>query len=279
MKISLSLTLLSCTALTLTAFAQQPNSNASAQATASTNSTPAQRETATGQDPLPVVHKPANFWDGDDPGLAWLVLHPFASKKYVRRNTQVIQDRINELDQLTSANSKMVRDVDSRATQGIQLASTQTKLADDHTVDASNKAQSAYQAATTLNTHLSTSESKIGNIDQYKSANQTEIRFRPGQTVLSKQAKTALDDMAAQLKGQRGYIIEVQGFSSGRGQSAIGNSRKIADSVVRYLMLSHDIPSYRIYVIGMGNVPVDKHAPSTRVEVSLLKNDLEQAAK
>jgi len=97
--------------------------------------------------------------------------------------------------------------------------------------------------------------------------------------VLSKQAKDALDEIASQLKNQHGYVIEVQGFSSGQGQAAIANSRKMADSVVRYLVLNHEIPAYRIYVIGMGNAPVAKRTSGTRVEVSLLKNDLEQTAK
>ena len=84
--------------------------------------------------------------------------------------------------------------------------------------------------------------------------------------------------------GQRGYIIEVQGFSSGKGQTAIANSQKMAESVVRYLVLNHEIPVYRIYLVGMGNAPVpstDENAKTKRlsggcVEVSLLKNDLEQ---
>jgi len=58
------------------------------------------------------------------------------------------------------------------------------------------------------------------------------------------------------LKGQRGYIIEVQGFSSGHGQTAISNSQKMAESVVRYLVLNHEIPVYRIYLVGMGNAPI-----------------------
>ncbi len=126
---------------------------------------------------------------------------------------------------------------------------------------------------------MATDETVVGNIDQYKSGAQTEIRFRPGQTVLSKQAKDALDELAAQVKGQHGYIIEVQGFSSGRGQAAIANSRKMADSVERYLVLNHDVPAYRIYVIGMGNAHEEKRAVGTRIEVSLLKNEFEQAAK
>ena len=53
----------------------------------------------------------------------------------------------------------------------------------------------------------------------------------------------------------------------------------MADSVVRYLVLNHEIPAYRIYVIGMGNAPGAKRTSGTRVEISLLKNDLEQTAK
>jgi outer membrane protein OmpA-like peptidoglycan-associated protein len=201
-------------------------------------------------------------------------MHPFATKEYVRRHVQPIRDRVNELDEITAANTKMIRDVDARAQQGIQLASAKASLANEHATDAANKAQMAQQTATSLNTRLAADETKVGNLDQYKSGAQTEIRFRPGQTVLSKEAKDALDQMAAQLKNQRGYIIEVQGFSSGQGQAAITNSRKMADSVVRYLVLNYEIPAYRIYVIGMGNAAVTAGAKGTRVEVSLLKSDV-----
>jgi outer membrane protein OmpA-like peptidoglycan-associated protein len=215
----------------------------------------------------------------------WGKINPFARKKYVQRQTAPIRDRVNELDDLTSANSKMIKDTDSRAQQGIQLASTKANEADQHAIDAGNKAQMAQQTATQANTRLSTVEQVVGNIDQYKAATQTEIRFRPGQSALSQNAKSALDDIATPLKNQRGYIIEVQGFSSGHGQAAIATSQKMADSVVRYLVLNHDIPVYRIYVVGMGNAPVPtadeqgkKHTSGGRVEISLLKNDLEQLA-
>jgi hypothetical protein len=76
----------------------------------------------------------------------------------------------------------------------------------------------------------------------------------------------------------------VQGFSSGKGQTAITNSQKMAESVVRYLVLNHEIPVYRIYLVGMGNAPTPssddtakgKRVSGGRVEISLLKNDLEQ---
>ena len=204
----------------------------------------------------------------------------------MQRQTQPIRDRLNELDELTAANGKMIKDVDSRAQEGIKLASTKASEADQHAIDAGNKAQMAQQTATQANTRLTTVEQVVTNIDQYKPSTQTEIRFRPGQSVLSQNAKDALDQMATPLKSQRGYIIEVQGFSSGHGTVAIQTSQKMADSVVRYLVLNHDIPVYRIYVVGMGNAPVPgadqtqgkKHTSGGRVEISLLKNDLEQLA-
>ena len=279
MKTRIFMTLLLSAVLALPAFAQQTDSNSSAQQAASADQTAptSQPVTATGREPLR-ARTPHDFWDGDEPGLAWLVLHPFASKDYVQRDLQPIRDRLTELDELTAANSKMIKDFDSRAQDAIRLASTKTNEADQHALEAANKAQMANQTTTAVDTRLSAVETVVGNIDQYKSAPQTEIRFRPGQTVLSKQAKDALDDIATQLKNQHGYIIEVQGFSSGQGQAAIANSRKMADSVVRYLVLNQQIPAYRIYVIGMGNAPGAKRTSGTRVEISLLKNDLGQTA-
>jgi len=264
--------------LALPALAQQQStSDQSAQQPASqTSTTGTAADAATGKAPLQY----------DSHQGFWGKVNPFARKKYVQKQTQPIRDRINELDELTAANSKMIKDVDGRAQQGIQMASAKANEADQHAVDAQSKANTAQQTATQANTRLTTVEGVVSNIDQYKPTNQTEIRFRPGQTMLSKNAKSALDDLATPLKGQRGYIIEVQGFSSGKGQSAIATSRKMADAVVRYLVENHDVPVYRIYVLGMGNAPMPttgseekpKRTSGGRVEVSLMKNDLEQLA-
>jgi outer membrane protein OmpA-like peptidoglycan-associated protein len=246
--------------------------------TADTSAPPAATDNATGKAPL-TYESHEGFWGK---------VNPFARKKYVQRQTQPIRDRVNELDELTAANSKMIKDTDSRAQAGIQMASNKANEADQHAVDAGNKATAAQQTATQANNRLTTVEGVVSNIDQYKATNQTEIRFRPGQSVLSTDAKTAIDQLAEPLKGQRGYIVEVQGFSSGKGQAAIATSRKMADSVVRYLVENHEIPVYRIYVLGMGNAPLPtatdeagakpKRMSGGRVEISLMKNDLEQLA-
>ncbi|HEY6337613.1 MAG TPA: OmpA family protein [Candidatus Sulfotelmatobacter sp.] len=255
-------------ALSLPALAQTTSTNSQPAATPATST-----DTATGKAPLAPPSR-EGFWGR---------VNPFARKKYVQRQTEPIRDRVNELDDLTAANSKNIRDTDTRAQAGIKLASDKADAADQHAVDAGNKATAAQQTAQQATTRIQTVETVVNNIDQYKASNQTEILFRPGQTMLSKPAKDAIDEMATTVKGQRGYIIEVQGFSAGRGQVAIEHSQKMAESVARYLVLNHEIPVYRIYLVGMGNAPVpadettkSKHISGGRVEISLLKNDLEQ---
>jgi hypothetical protein len=60
----------------------------------------------------------------------------------------------------------------------------------------------------------------------------------------------------------------------------------MADSVARYLVLDHQIPVYRIYVLSMGNAPASgangtmaKPTSGGRVEVSVMKNDLAASAQ
>ena len=99
---------------------------------------------------------------------------------------------------------------------------------------------------------------------------------------MSKKDKEALDDMTANLKDQKGYIIQVQGFSTGAGSAGIQSSQAMANSVVRYLVEKNEIPVYRVFVLGMGNAKVQTEEGTprrgNRVEISLMKNDVDQLA-
>jgi hypothetical protein len=52
----------------------------------------------------------------------------------------------------------------------------------------------------------------------------------------------------------------------------------MADAVVRYLVVEHNIPVYRIYRVALGNAPVssdtDKAAHGSLVHVTLMHNSL-----
>ncbi len=235
---------------------------------------PATTEAATGKEPLK-YERHEGFWGK---------VNPFARKKYVNRQLDPIRGRVNELDELTAKNSRMIAEVDARATEGIRTAMNKANEADAHAVDAGNRADQAQQTAQSANTRVTSVESTVSKLDQYQAVTQAEIRFRPGQTVLSKNAKDALDQIAASLKGQKGYILEIQGFSPGTGGTAIENSREMAQMVVRYLVLNHDVPVYRIYTVGMGNAPLSteggkmQRARGGRVEISVMKNSLGTAS-
>ena len=252
----------------------QSDQNAQAPSTQA-QSTSDQTANASGKQPL-AYEKHEGFWGK---------INPFARKKYVQRQLEPIRGRVNELDQLTAENSKNIKDVDSRAQQGITMAMSKATEADQHAVDAGNRAQTAQQTAQQATTRLQGVEQVVGQIDQYQSATEAEIRFRPGQNVLSKKAKDALDEIADGVKGKNGYIIEVQGFAPGRGQASIENSQRMAQSVVRYLVLNHDIPVYRVHVLGMGNARLasadgskPRRTTTGRVEVAVLKNGIDQLA-
>jgi outer membrane protein OmpA-like peptidoglycan-associated protein len=210
----------------------------------------------------------------------WGKINPLARKKYVQRQVEPMRNRVNELDELTAANSRAIKDVDSRAQQGIRMASARANEADQHAIEASNQAQMAGQTAQQATTRLQSVQQAVSNIDQYQPVTETEIRLRPGQAALSPKAKEALNQMADSVKGQNAYLFEVQAFSSGKGAEAIETSQHVAESVVRYLVLTHDIPVYRIYLLNMGNTPMSAAGESgkttriigSRVQVSLLKN-------
>jgi outer membrane protein OmpA-like peptidoglycan-associated protein len=257
-------------AFTIPAVAQQTQQSTTPDQQQAAQQATQTADTATGKDPL-TYQKKEGFWGH---------LNPFARKKYVNRQLDPIRGRVNELDELTAKNAKMIADVDARATEGIRNAMSKANEADTHALDAGNRANQAQQTAQQAHTRIATVEETVSKIDQYQPVTQAEIRFRPGQNALSKNAKDALDQMATTLKGQKGYIVEVQGFSPGNGSAAIENSREMAQMVVRYLVLTHEVPVYRIYTVGMGNAPIQAEdgkmhrQKGGRVEISLLKNGL-----
>jgi outer membrane protein OmpA-like peptidoglycan-associated protein len=249
----------------------QPQSQTTQAATAQSSD---QQPVASGKEPLK-YERHEGFWGR---------VNPFARKKYVNRQLDPVRGRVNELDELTAKNSKMISDVDARATEGIRNAMSKANDADSHAVDAGNRADQAQHTADSANTRVAGVEQTVNTLDQYQAVTQTEIRFRPGQAVLSQNAKDALDQIASTLKSQKGYILEVEGFSPGSGSSAIVSSREMAQMVVRYLVLNHDLPVYRIYTVGMGNAPVQAEdgklhrSRGGRVEVNIMKNSLSTLA-
>jgi outer membrane protein OmpA-like peptidoglycan-associated protein len=208
----------------------------------------------------------------------WGKMNPLARKKWVNRQVGPVKDRLNELDQLTAKNANDIKDVDSRAQAGIHQAQTTADQANQQALQASTQAGQAQQMAQQATTQTTQLNTTVNNLDQYQQITDTELHFRSSQIALNAKAKEALDQVATQLQGQKGYIVEVQGYSHARGQAGIQKSQDMADAVVRYLVVDHHVPVYRIYRLAMGNAPREETTESgnsgTVVHVTLMHNSL-----
>src|SRR3954469_10355780 len=94
----------------------------------------------------------------------WGHLNPFARKKYVRKQLAPVVGRVNELDELTASNSKLIKDVDARAQEGIRMATAKATEADSHALDATNRANQANETATQATARLGSVEKVVSNI-------------------------------------------------------------------------------------------------------------------
>src|SRR5580704_11295769 len=204
----------------------------------------------------------------------WGHLNPLARKKWVNRQTSPIKDQVNELDQLQAKNANDIKDVDTRSQAGIKNSLNAANTADQHAQDAANRANTANQLASNASTRTDALGNTVGNLDQYQTVSSTSVKFAPGRTALGPTGKSDLDALATTLSGEKGYIIEVQGYS----KSGVQTSQAMADSVVRYLVTEHQVPVYRIYRTGLGKntaQPTDgEQAVVNGVRVTLLHNSL-----
>jgi outer membrane protein OmpA-like peptidoglycan-associated protein len=204
----------------------------------------------------------------------WGHVNPFARKKWVNRQVSPIKDQVNELDQLQAKNANDIRDVDSRSQAGIRNAMNTANTADQHAQDAANRANAAQTLAGNASSRTDALGNTVGNLDQYQAVSATAVPFVSGRTTLGPKAKTDLDSLATTLAGEKGYIIEVQGYS----RAGVQTSQAMADSVVRYLVTEHQVPVYRIYRTGLGRNTAkstgDETAIVNGVQVTLLHNSL-----
>lgn len=125
-------------------------------------------------------------------------------------------------------------------------------------------------------------DSLVTSLDEYEPKRAATVNFKVGSAKLLPDAKSALDEIAEQAKGERAYVIEVTGYASADGGEQANRrlSRQRAEAVVQYLAENHLIPLRRIVTpFGYGeaqpiadNTTRDGRQENRRVEVKLLVN-------
>src|SRR5262249_55039555 len=89
------------------------------------------------------------------------------TKNYVRKQTQPIVEKSNELDARTAKNNSAIHDVDSRAQQGIAGVNTKAGEADQKALDARGRADQAQTLATQANSRADVLANTVANLDNY----------------------------------------------------------------------------------------------------------------
>jgi len=203
------------------------------------------------------------------------------TKNYVRQQTTPLINKTNELDDLTAKNSRDIKDMDQRAQAGIQAAQASAEKADQKALAAGASADKAQMAANGASQRVDTLTNTVINLDNYRSVADTSVHFGFDKDTLTKEAKEAIDQLAASVSSTKGYIITVEGGTDSVGSEDYnyGLSQRRADAVIQYLASEKSIPAYKIYLIGLGkDKPVESNKTSTgraknrRVDIHLMTN-------
>jgi outer membrane protein OmpA-like peptidoglycan-associated protein len=144
---------------------------------------------------------------------------------------------------------------------------------------AQDTADMAVAGVTATNQRIDT---LVSSLDDYVPKQAITVNFKAGSFKLLPEAMTALDEIAAQAKTEKAYVIEITGFASSEGKAEFNKklSQNRADAVVRYLADNHMIPLRRIITPhGYGTLnPVAENTTregreqNRRVEVKILVN-------
>jgi outer membrane protein OmpA-like peptidoglycan-associated protein len=222
-----------------------------------------------------------------------------ATKKYVNQSISPVNGRVDQLSQQSnqqgqkidqtaanlektdtelSATKERAMTADSKAGDAINRADQAGQKADQ----AGQKADQANQRVDQVGKDLGDLRGVVANLDDYKQVAQSMVNFKFNSDRLDADAKQQLDQMAAGQGQYKRYFVAVEGFTDSVGSADYNNalSRRRADAVVQYLVSQHNIPIYRIHMIGLGkDKPIDDaktraaRAKNRRVEVSLFSAD------
>jgi outer membrane protein OmpA-like peptidoglycan-associated protein len=222
-----------------------------------------------------------------------------ATKKYVRQTVDPVSGKLDQvaqqsnqqgqkLDQ-TSQSLDQTRQGLDQTRQNLEKDETELSATKERAMTADNKAgqamgraDQANQKADQLGHDLGELKGTVANLDDYKQVGQTTVNFKFNSDKLSNDAKQQLDQMAANPTQYKRYFIAVEGFTDAVGAADYNSalSRRRADAVVEYLVAKHNIPIYRIHMVGLGKAnPVDEartraaHAKNRRVEVTIFSAD------
>src|SRR5271166_6188227 len=122
-----------------------------------------------------------------------------STKNYVREQTTPLINKTNELDDMTAKNSKDIKDVDQRAQAGIQAVQAKAAEVDQKALAAGSEADKAQLSANNATQRVDTLTNAVVNLDNYRPVVETAVHFGFNRDNLTKDAKEAIDQLAASV--------------------------------------------------------------------------------
>lgn len=203
-----------------------------------------------------------------------------ATKKYVNQTVDPVSAKVNQVDQNQQKTQKQLDDTEPR----ISAADEKATGADARATDAMGRADAASKKADQVRDDLhSELNNRIADLDDYKAGTPVTVLFKVNSATLSDEGKQALDQMAGgSLGSAKRYFIAIQGFTDKTGSADynLALSRRRAEAVQTYLVAQHNVPVYRIQIVGLGkDKPLneqktrEEREQNRRVEVTLFTAD------
>lgn len=139
-----------------------------------------------------------------------------------------------------------------------------------------------YAVAAEARAEVKAVNERVSSLDDYDVQETVAVTFKVNSAVLSPEAKSQLDALAAKTTGAKAFMIEVAGHTDSTGSDAknFRLSQQRAEAVVQYLAVQHKIPLRR-FVTPMGYGKTESVADNTtpagrsqnrRVEVKMIIN-------
>jgi len=215
-----------------------------------------------------------------------LLLGGCATKKYVAQQVDPANAKISEVDK-NQKNTQRQLEADEPK---ISAADEKASSADARATDAIGRADAASKKSDQVRADLRNElNDRIANIDDYKAAGNVTVLFKFDSAKLTDDAKQQLDQLASgQVGSLKRYVVAIQGFTDSIGtvEHNLELSRRRAEAVQTYLVVQHNMPVYRIQIVGLGkDKPVDDgksreaREKNRRVEVTVFSADSAQAAQ
>lgn len=178
-----------------------------------------------------------------------------ATKNYVKQQVQPVNDKVDQVDKSSqSRDQSQVAEI-GKTNQAVDETEKKLSATDEIAKTADTTSKGAMAKANQNTKDIGDLRSVIANIDDYKPAGQTVVHFGVAKDTLTKDEKAKLDEVATQIASQARYFITVEGFTDQTGDKAYNNqlSQRRASQVISYLVGSHDVPVYRIHMVGLGD--------------------------